>query len=261
MRSAVEAGGRGPFVLLHAAGAGPRSLACLAAHLGTAAGDVRMPALPMDIDAEAARAGRPLAAHVGIVRHALGEAGDAPLVVGHSFGGVVALLALLAGARVAGAVLYEPIAFAALDPADPGDAAGRAWDRALVDALAAGSGDSEAGVVRFIEAWNEVAWGDLPPAVRDRALADAAAIAALTAAVHHLPLDHAALRRLDVPVLLLTGDRSPEVARRMAERLANLLPRAELRTVTGAGHMGPVKAPERVASMIDDWMGARFTGI
>lgn len=246
----------GTVVMLHAAGAGPRSLAPLADHLGATGARLRMPALPLAIDAEASSAGQPLAAQVAAARGALARAGDASLLVGHSLGGSVALLTMLEGAGVAGAVLYEPIVLAALEPADPGDAAGRAWDRALVEGLAAGveNGDPEPGVARFVEAWNEVAWGELVPAVRDRALGDAGALAALAAAVHHHPLDRVALQRLDVPVLLLAGDRSPDVARRMARRLAGLLPQAELRTVAAAGHMGPVRAPGVVASVIRDWL-------
>ena len=48
------------------------------------------------------------------------------------------------------------------------------------------------------------------------------------------------LARLEVPVLCLSGARSPLVARRVVATLASTLPNATARCFETAGHMGPV---------------------
>lgn len=66
-----------------------------------------------------------------------------------------------------------------------------------------------------------------------------------------LDLDHA-IEHLDVPTLVLSGtaDRMtpPVLAKRLAERLPQLIERVEL---PGVGHMSPVEAPEEVNQRID----------
>ena len=240
-------------VLLHAAGSSPRALGAMAQALRGAEGRSIAPALPMSLDAASPPIRRLLSRQIAVARAALGHgAPGRRILFGHSFGGLVALLALLDGAAADAVILYEPIVLAALDPTDSGDRAARAWDRALIDHLGAGvaAGDPEPGVARFIEAYNEVAWPKLPPAARAAILGQAASLVALTRLVHHLEIDRDAIRRLTTPVLVLSGDRSPDIAQRMAVRLARLLPNVAQTVVPGAGHMGPVMAADRVMAAI-----------
>lgn len=250
-------GDQGSLVMLHAAGSGPRSLAALAGRLGHGAAATIAPALAMTVVPGAAGS-EALGAQVRQARAALGDTATRRprLLFGHSFGGLIGLLALIAGAEADSAVLYEPIVIGALDPQDPGDRAARSWDRGHVDHLAerVAAGDPEPGVARFIEAWNEVRWPALPPSVRRAAIASAGDMTRLTRAVHDLPVDIEALGRLRTPLLILHGDRSPDVARRMARRLAGRLPTAVLAEVRGAGHMAPALAPDAVATAIRGWL-------
>jgi pimeloyl-ACP methyl ester carboxylesterase len=64
------------------------------------------------------------------------------------------------------------------------------------------------------------------------------------------PTPIAALRRIDVPTLLLRGSASPLPTRRIAELLAEALPNARLRTIEGAGHMLPLTHREAVNAAI-----------
>ncbi|MGY1661795.1 alpha/beta fold hydrolase [Geodermatophilus sp. SYSU D00705] len=64
------------------------------------------------------------------------------------------------------------------------------------------------------------------------------------------PLPEPALRRLEVPTLLLTGARSPAVVRGLSRWLATLLPRAEQLTVPGASHLVHEDRPEAVNDAI-----------
>lgn len=242
---------RGQALLLHAAGSGPRALAAFAAGLEAELGCAS--ALPLPL-AGATSAGDPLAPQITAVRRAIDAAQpDQPIVlVGHSLGGLVALLAMLDGAAVAAAILYEPIVLACLDEADPGDRAARAWDRALIEGIAAGvsAGHPEPAVARFIEAYNEVAWSELPGKARAAILADAQGLQATTQAVHVRPLSATTLASLTTPVLVLSGTRSPDVAQRMARRLTTKLANASHAIVEGAGHMGPVLAPDAVLAAL-----------
>ena len=107
----------------------------------------------------------------------------------------MALLVALDGAKPDALILYEPIVLDLLRADDPDDGRARAWDRALIDRLAAGVavGSPESGVAAFIEAYNEVQWTALPVKAREAIVADATAMRDLTTVVHHLPLDRAAL--------------------------------------------------------------------
>ena len=174
----AEGAGDGLAVLLHAAGSSPRALGALAKTMRETAGRSIAPVLPMTIEpASAGGTSHPLSRQIAVAKAALAHGATGRRVLfGHSFGGLVALLALLDGARPDVVVLYEPIVLAALDPADPEDEHARAWDRALIDHLAErqAAGDPEPGVARFIEAYNEVAWTRLPDTARAAILADAA---------------------------------------------------------------------------------------
>ena len=61
--------------------------------------------------------------------------------------------------------------------------------------------------------------------------------------------DPAALATIATPVLLLEGDRPAQAwFPRMNQYVADHVPKAELRTIPGAGHVGPVLAPGPVAA-------------
>jgi pimeloyl-ACP methyl ester carboxylesterase len=257
--------GGNSIILLHAAASGPRALYKLGSALSAevAGWQAALPALngygatslpgadPQD----------PFAAHLRIARWAFEElrrdrAGGKRVLVGHSMGGLVALLAALDGVPADALVLYEPIVLDCLDMNDPVDSAARAWDAARVDKLRDGvaGGDPEAGVKAFIEAFNEVSWSDLPAQLRADLVSKAALLAAETRAAPLVELDRSKLAALSMPVLILQGERSPPVTHRMSLRLAQAIPHAVRRVVKGAGHMGPALAPAVVASAVSPFL-------
>ncbi|MGH6928922.1 MAG: alpha/beta fold hydrolase, partial [Dongiaceae bacterium] len=60
----------------------------------------------------------------------------------------------------------------------------------------------------------------------------------------------AAYRHIAVPTLVLRGSESPAPTRRIAELVADALPRSRLQTIAGAGHMLPLTHREAVNAAI-----------
>ena len=62
------------------------------------------------------------------------------------------------------------------------------------------------------------------------------------------------LRSIDVPVLVLWGAEDAWLERSVGERLAGMIPRAEMRFVPRAGHFAMEDAPEAVAAALSEFL-------
>lgn len=62
------------------------------------------------------------------------------------------------------------------------------------------------------------------------------------------------LKRVPCSTLILCGE-NDKANKRAAEKLAIQIPKAEIRTVMGAGHEINVEAPENLASILNDFLG------
>lgn len=179
---------------------------------------------------------------------------DGPMVlVGHSYGAAVALMAALARPqRVRALALYEPTLFAVLDQASPppNDADGI---RAAVAAAAAAfdAGDADAGTRHFIDYWSgEGSWAQTPA---ERKPAMAAATRHVRRWGHALttePTPLAAFRALAMPVLYMTGSASTVAAHGVARELVAALPQVQALRFDGLGHMGPITHADTVNDAI-----------
>lgn len=247
--------GHGPrrLVLLHAAGAGPRALDRLATSLAADGWRTSAPVLAPPGHILSGDATDPFAEAIALTGHLLGRESPGPRVLfGHSMGGLIALKAVVAGTEVDRLVLYEPIVLALLDPADPDDRAALAWDRACIDDVRAemAARRPEAAVRRFVEAYGDTSWAEIPAPARAALVARSEGLLAAAEATNAARLATADVRALQIPTLILTGSRSPAVLGRMAARLAALLPHVERVTIDGAGHMGPITHPAPIAEAV-----------
>ncbi len=186
---------------------------------------------------------------VEVVLGLLERLGEPVHLVGHSYGGVVALqLALQARHPARSLALYDPVVFGVLSPDDRDgiadiDRISFAWGPTPVE--------REAWLQSFVDYWGgEGAWLRL----REPARAEFARVAwvvhegARSLRENTTPLE--AYGALHAPALLMTGELSPVAARHVIERLGGALPGARVERFDGAGHMGPLTHGGRFAELL-----------
>jgi pimeloyl-ACP methyl ester carboxylesterase len=173
-------------------------------------------------------------------------------LIGHSFGAVAALrLAEAAPDAIHTLTLIEPVLFVA--------AKGSAeWDRHMEDDARfrrmLAEGNMAAAAEAFTAIWGTgVDWTRMDHRSRSQItsrihLIEAGAAALFEDSSGILETDR--LEALDMPVLLIRGDRSPPIIERIAENIAARLPDVGVATVPGAAHMLPLTHPAEVAGLI-----------
>jgi pimeloyl-ACP methyl ester carboxylesterase len=191
---------------------------------------------------------------VALLEPAFAAAGERFHLVGHSYGGAVALAA--AGARperVESLVLFEPVLFSMLMAEDPDQAAAREITAVRDDTVAAlERGDPHGSGARFVDYWmGPGAWATMPAQRRDAIAGLMTTVKAEWDAVFNEPTPLSAFAELDVPVLYLTGSESPASARGVARLLTKVLPRVTAIEVDGVGHMAPVTHPDRINALVE----------
>jgi pimeloyl-ACP methyl ester carboxylesterase len=157
-------------------------------------------------------------------------------LVGHSYGGLVALAAALHRPKAVRSLDAEPITAPTL-PDEPG--AGERW------------------LTWFVDYWNfPGAWAQLPERARASFLAT---VDVCYGEVRSLLSDRtppAVWATIAAPTLLVRGELSPVGARHVAEALSQCIRGAALRDVAGAGHMAPLTHESVVSAMIAQHIAA-----
>lgn len=189
-----------------------------------------------------------LSAEAGLAAAALpAEARDVH-VVGHSYGGAVALrFAVEQPWRVKSLTLIEPVAFHTLRE-------GGVVERRLLDAVqrvaasvikATLTGDYHAAMHRFVDYWSGAgAWDRAWPETRQWLSRHAPKVVLdFHAAISERTALDTYRRRFTFPVRIMRGELSPEPTRRIAELLSARILGASLTTIPGAGHMLPLTHP------------------
>jgi pimeloyl-ACP methyl ester carboxylesterase len=183
-----------------------------------------------------------------IVLALIGMLGEPAHLVGHSYGGVVALhVALERPDLLRSLCVIEPVAFHLLD-GEP---------RAEIEAVAQGvesalsSGDYLNGFGRFVDYWSGPgAWNKMPEAKRAPMAARLAKVALDFHAIFSEPAQCADFEDVAVPTLVVQGGRTRLPTQRICERLADTLPEARSATVPAAGHMLPITHRDEVNRLI-----------
>ena len=171
-------------------------------------------------------------------------AGEPALVIGSSFGAVIALEVVRRGA-VAGAILIEP----PMGASDAAPAAPAAFLEAY-DRRAAEQGGPAAAELFLRTVLGDPAFERMPRVYRERAMAKFAEIRADSEALIAYRPRYGELAHVTAPVLLLGGERSAAYFRPTLEALHAALPCSELVTVAHAGHMLHAEAHRRFAELV-----------
>lgn len=191
-----------------------------------------------------------------IARLAADASGDVHLV-GHSYGGAVALrVALCHPELVASLAVHEPVAMRILFDFNPKHrAAAEVAEVAAAIGRELNGGNMERAAHRFHDYWSGAgSWAALAP---ERQIALARRMPVIHAHFTSLIRDGVGLRayrRLDVPTLYLAGRETQASTRRIGELLRFALPRVESRTFDAMGHLGPITHAGLVAHAIGDFV-------
>jgi len=247
----LDRGNSEPVVALHCSGSTGAQWLPLAAKLGE-----RRRLLAPDLVGYGGsgpwhgRAAFRLADEAAAVRSLLGRLGRPAHLVGHSYGGAVALhLARTRPERLASLTLVEPVAFQLLRNGEAADQA--ALDEItsvageLKDALAAG--DFAGGFGRFVDFWSGPgSWTGMPAEKRAAFAPQLAKVVLDFQAIFSDPSEIEDLDGIALPTLLLQGGRTVPASRRICARLREALPAAAFRIIDGAGHMLPITHRDEV---------------
>lgn len=256
----VDQGNGPPVVLLHSAGMGAAQWRALIARLsethrllapnqrgyGRTAAPAAAPA------AASAATTTDIALETELAGAVIRSAGEPVHLVGHSMGALLALRASgIMPDRIRSLTLVEPVIIGALRSG--GETAALDEIGAMIGAFRAAceAGNVDQAMRSFTDYWyGKGAWDKIPKAQRLPIFARAASMHADVRAIwdDSTPLD--AYRCIDCPALVLGGERTTPAARRMAELLAEALPRACFEVVPLAGHMAPVTHADLVAPML-----------
>ncbi len=190
---------------------------------------------------------------VRFIEPVLAQAGEPLVLVGHSYGGAVALAAAVARPkRVRALVLYEPTLFSLVQARGPAVGSVEGIQAAVASAATAlDAGDQHTAAGHFIDFWmGEGSWKSMPEARQGPIAASTVNVRRWAHALFTEPAPLSAFASLQMPILYLLGGRSPESAQAVARVLMPALPNARLHREAGWGHMAPITHAEAVNAQI-----------
>ncbi len=175
-------------------------------------------------------------------------------VVGHSYGGTIALVLALARPDLVGRLtLLEPAPYPLLrdagETALAGEIDGR--NRHFIETVRAGGRDAEA-MERYLDYFNDRPgfWRSLEERVQERMLSLTERLAIGLEAVERLDMRQADLAAIAVPVTVIRGGATDPLHARLTRLVAQSIPGATLVDLPGAGHMMTLTHGPAIAEML-----------
>ena len=196
---------------------------------------------------------------IALLRSVFQAAGDRFHLIGHSYGGAVALKAALTRQdRLISLVLYEPVLFSVLMADAPQSDAAREIVAVRDDTIRlVDEGNLNASAERFVDYWTgDGAWAAISEPRRPAIAEAMRAVKLEWHALFHESTPLGAFAEIDVPTLFLTGTGSKASALAVARLLMKVLPRVRVQEIDGVGHMAPVTHPERINPLIERFLEA-----
>lgn len=189
-----------------------------------------------------------------LVRAVMTHVGESVHLVGHSYGGGIALrLALMDDTGIRSLTLIEPAAMSLL------------WhggERTVYDQITEMSNEFIAGARagRIEEVWQAFIDGNNGPgkwqSIDEKSRNKLFALTDAVASCFHANLNHTTTpdecRSIILPTLAVYGGATPHRFRRMTEMIAEEVPGCQLEVLPGASHMSPLTHPEELAAAFND---------
>lgn len=180
-------------------------------------------------------------------------------LVGHSYGAYTALTMTLDHPElVQSLVLGEPPAASLAENSERAQESFNAFleDNLRPAARAFRADRNEAGLEHFIQGvmGNDFRLAQLPPEVKQGYMDNLLELWGAALTESFLPLDPSAIQSLDIPVLLLVGDRSPSWLVEISKELHRLLPRSEMVSIENSSHGLYFENPEDVDQAIMEFL-------
>ena len=175
-------------------------------------------------------------------------------IVGHSYGGTIALVFALAWPELVGRLtLLEPAPYPLLRDAGETALARDIGDRNrhFIDTARAGGRDAEA-MERYLDYFNNRPgfWRSLDERMQARMLALTERLAVGLDAVERLDMRRADLGGIAAPVTVIRGGDTDPLHARLTELVAQSIPGATLHDLPGAGHMMTLTHGPAIAEML-----------
>lgn len=198
---------------------------------------------------------------VALIEPALAPYDEPAHLVGHSYGGAVAMaFALLHSEKVASLVVYEPVLFQLLYGEAPCSAEAREiWDIQTRVRKNIERDDPIRAAEKFVNYWTGGDnWGGLPD-WQKRAIAERMTkVPSDFDAAIYSPQSLYDIAGFSKPTLLLYGLDSPASTQKITWLLGKTLPQAEVRGLLNLGHMAPMTHPDWVNRMIERFLSAQM---
>ncbi len=182
-------------------------------------------------------------AEASIIVQQIMEIGQPVHLVGHSYGGAVALkVALQAPSALSSLTLIEPAMFHLLNQGDINDRKLYQQITAIAGMISAAlaEGSPGAGMERFVDFWNgRGSYANYGPEMQSTLASQAGQVAAnfATGMAQNWTID--ACRKITCPTLAVMGLESRLIAQRVTEMVAESIPDMQLAMIADAGHMAP----------------------
>ena len=187
----------------------------------------------------------------GLLEAVMRDTGVPDVLAGHSYGGVIALAVALRGhVRPKALALFEPVCMPIL--LSVGETQFFDGVKSLLDDYISAfeGGDLEAARM-MVDFWfGQDVYEQLPPPVRDFIVKNTRPNVHDVRASFRERYDPEAIRKLDMPIRVVYGSKSPEVSYRVGRALSRLAPKGSLVEVDGATHALPTTHGAEVADLI-----------
>lgn len=243
-----------PVVFLHGTAASPRQWRELISHLPNSFETFTLD-LPDYGVHEVRSVQRSLSQEAQALIHRLRGLGQPFHLVGHSYGGALALrIAIEWPSLVRSLTMFEPAMFHLLRDGHPIERQMHVDIAAVEQQLrqAVTAGDPETGVAQFIDFWNGPGtFAQYSPETRQKVIAKASLILANFAALNQEAWSLSDCARVSCPTLGVYGEDSPLLVQHLTRLIAGAMAQAKVLPVSAAGHMLPVTHPKVAATMLN----------